>query len=96
MGVTFIFRGFQKTFLELWFYNTVEGIKMRFYGYSFLPTVLEAVLEAARQKTNVVPYLNQSPLFIGYGFYNYDIIIDSNYIIWEGSVKSSLRANHAT
>ena len=40
------------------------------------PSVLEAVLEAARQKTNVVLYVNQSPLFIGYGFYNYDIIID--------------------
>ena len=35
-----------------------------------------AVLEAARQKTNVVPYLNRSTLFIGYSFYNYDIFID--------------------
>ena len=41
----------------------------------WVPSVLETVLEAARQKTNVVPYLNRSPLFIGYGFYNYDIII---------------------
>ena len=46
-----------------------------FYGYCFLPTVLEAVLDAARQKTSAVPYLNRSPLFIGYGFYNYDKII---------------------
>ena len=35
-----------------------------------------SVLEAARQKTNAVPYLNRSTLFIGYGFYNYDIFID--------------------
>ena len=79
MGVTFIFRGFQKTFLELWFYNTVEGIKMRFYGYSFLPTVLEAVLEAARQKTNVVPYLNCSSLNIGYSFYFYESFNTPNF-----------------
>ena len=43
------------------FYNTVD--------YGFLPTVLEAVSEAARQKMHVVPYLNSSPLNIGYGFY---------------------------
>ena len=48
---------------------------MWFYGYGFLPTVLEAVLEAARQKTSAVPCLNRSPLFIGYGFYNYDKFI---------------------
>ena len=47
---------------------------LRFYGYGFLPTVLEAVLEAAQQKMNAVPYLNRSPFFFGYGFYNYDII----------------------
>ena len=34
--------------------------------------VLDAVLEAARQKTHAVPYLNRSPLNIGYGFYFYD------------------------
>ena len=39
---------------------------------SFLPTVLEAVLEAARQKMHGVSYLNRSPLIIGYGFYFYD------------------------
>ena len=41
---------------------------MRFYCYSFLPTVLEAVLEAVMQKMNEVPYLNRGPLNIGYGF----------------------------
>ena len=41
----------------------------------WVPSVLEAVLEAARQKMNTVPYLNQSPSFIGYGFYNYDKFI---------------------
>ena len=38
----------------------------------FLPRVLEAVLEAVRQKTNAVPNLNRSPLNIGYNFYFYD------------------------
>ena len=33
----------------------------------WVPLVLEAVLEAARQKTNAVTYLNRSPLFIGDG-----------------------------
>ena len=46
------------------FYNTVD--------YGFLPTVLEDVLEAARQKMHEAPYLNHSPLNIGYGFYFYD------------------------
>ena len=44
---------------------------MQFNGFGFLPTVLEAVLEDARQKMHVVPYLNHSPLNIGYGFYFY-------------------------
>ena len=34
--------------------------------------VLEAVLEAVRQKMNAVPYLNRIPLNVGYGFYVYD------------------------
>ena len=34
--------------------------------------VLVAVLEAAKQKTNVVQYLNRSPLNIGYSFFFYD------------------------
>ena len=42
--------------------------KDAFFCYGFLPMVLEAV----RQKMNVVPYLNRSPLNIGYGFYFYD------------------------
>ena len=52
--------------------NKVKKITMRFYCYSFLPMVLEAVLEAVRQKMNAVLYLNRSPLNIGYGFYFYD------------------------
>ena len=36
--------------------------------------VLEAVLEAARQKRNVVPYLNRSHLIIGCCFHFYGII----------------------
>ena len=38
----------------------------------FLPMVLEAVLDAARQKTHAVPYQNHSPLNIGYSFYFFD------------------------
>ena len=35
-------------------------------------TVLETVLEAAGQKMHAVPYLNRSPLNIGYGFSFFD------------------------
>ena len=45
---------------------------MQFYCYGFLPTVLDAVLEAARQKMHAVLFLNCSPLNIGYGFYFFD------------------------
>ena len=54
--------------------NEGNNLLLWFYGYNFIPTVLEAVLEAARQKTNAVPYQNRSTLNIGYGFYFYDII----------------------
>ena len=40
--------------------------------YGFLPTVLEAVLEAAWQNMHAVPCQNRSPLNIGYGFYFFD------------------------
>ena len=51
MGVTFVFKGFQRLLMGKRFINMV-------YGYGFLPTVLGAVLEAVRQKTNVVLHLN--------------------------------------
>ena len=64
-GVTFVFRGVLRDFFYTYgFYITVEGLKMRFYAYGFLPMVLEAVLEAARKKTHAVPYLNCSPLYL--------------------------------
>ena len=45
--------------------------------YGFIATVfglmvLEAVLEAARQKTHAVLYLNPSAYNIGYGFYFFE------------------------
>ena len=40
-----------------------------FIATVFVPTVLEAVLEAARQKTQAVPYLNHNAWNIGCFFF---------------------------
>ena len=45
---------------------------IRFCCYGFLPVVVEAVLEAARQKMDAALYLNRSPLNIDYSFYFFD------------------------
>ena len=78
MGV-FVFRGFQRkdAFLRRKrFIATVLWLRF------FLPMVFEAVLETARQKTNVVLYLNRSPLNIGYSFYFYDLRFRNNLLLF--------------
>ena len=65
-GITFVFCYLH--FLLPSFIVTFIFCYLRF----LLPSFLEAVLEAARHNTNVVLYLNRSPLIISYGFYFYD------------------------